>query len=582
MVKVTHLNYRWPKPWLAIAQESLPMPIDTKRNIPDWRLVASNTALAQDALSGGYLYLFDLIVMHLFSSLQKDSPRVALFTTVAFVMVAVGRSIILKQMKLGLRKPWTLTKLFFLVSTLGTATMAFRSTIVFELYGMTNITGYICFLGLTTFATGMITSFRSNKYLLFSQIVTLLIPGSISLLISSDQPSKIFAIILILFTLYILYQGNLTYKNWIDLERTKTYLEAERNQLKTFVDEIPGSAAWLSADMKIYGANQTFQEILASHNESIPQEIESKTSLFLSSKDEALATQITVNIKNIRRTFSLHLKRYSYKNETCIFLIMMDIQDQIILAQNLEDQRAKNVQASRLSSLGEMAGGIAHEINNPLAIIHGRTKQIENILQRNLESATKNDLSSIQMELTEKTKSIINTVDRINKIIKGLKAFSRDGSVDSMEIASAKVIIEDTLVFCSEKFRNHGVEIDVKSAEQELFISCQPQQISQVLLNLLNNAFDAQVSNDVKKISVEVLSSDDFIKFRVSDYGEGVKFPDKLFQAFFTTKPLGQGTGIGLSISYGIVKRHQGNMYLESPQNPTTICFEIPATKKAA
>ncbi|MEI8027678.1 MAG: ATP-binding protein [Pseudomonadota bacterium] len=334
--------------------------------------------------------------------------------------------------------------------------------------------------------------------------------------------------------------------------------------------------------MKIYGANQTFQDMLASHNDSIPPEIQNKTSLFLSSTEEALSTQIIVEIGQTPRTFSLHLKRYIYKNEICIFLIMMDIQDQIVLAQSLEDQRAKNVQASKLSSLGEMAGGIAHEINNPLAIIHGRTKQIENILQRNLESATKNDISSIQMELTEKTKSIISTVDRINKIIKGLKAFSRDGSVDSMEVASAKAIIEDTLVFCNERFRNHGVELDVKSADQELFISCQPQQISQVLLNLLNNAFDAQVSNEVKKISVEVLSSDNFIKFRVSDYGEGVKFPDKLFQAFFTTKPVGQGTGIGLSISYGIVKKHLGNMYLESPQNPTTICFEIPATTKKA
>ncbi|MEI8027739.1 MAG: hypothetical protein WCI18_15430 [Pseudomonadota bacterium] len=210
------------------------MPMDTKLNRPDWRLVTSNMALAQDALSGGYLYIFDLLVMHLFSPFRKDSPGVALFTTVAFLMVAIGRAIILKQMKLGLRDPWTLAKLFFLISTLGTATMAFRSIVVFQLYGMTNITGYICFLGLTTFATGMITSFRSNKYLLFSQIITVLIPGSISLLLSSDQHSKIFAVILMFFTVFILYQGNISYRNWTDLARAKASLEAEKNQLKTY------------------------------------------------------------------------------------------------------------------------------------------------------------------------------------------------------------------------------------------------------------------------------------------------------------------------------------------------------------
>jgi C4-dicarboxylate-specific signal transduction histidine kinase len=261
---------------------------------------------------------------------------------------------------------------------------------------------------------------------------------------------------------------------------------------------------------------------------------------------------------------------------------MMDIEDQIILTENLEAQRAKNVQASRLSSLGEMAGGIAHEINNPLAIIHGRTKQIESILQRKSDAHAPSDFASLQLELLEKTKSITKTVDRITKIIKGLKSFARDGSVDQMETTAAKDIIDDTLVFCNEKFKNHGVELDVDLLNVDLNISCQPQQISQVLLNLLNNAFDAQEKKEVKKISIKVVSTNDYVKFSVSDYGEGIKFPEKLFQAFFTTKPVGQGTGIGLSISYGIVKRHFGNMYLESSQNPTTISFEIPLVRKAA
>ncbi len=555
---------------------------NTTLNKHDLWVATSNKALAQDAKSGSYLYIFDIAVMSLFSPFLKDSPGVAIFTTVAFLMVALGRLILLHQMKVGSRDPWALMKLFFLVSTLGTATMAFRSHVVFELYGMTSVNGYICFIGLTTFATGMIISFRSNRYLLSSQILIVLIPGSVSLFLSSVPQSKTFALILLFFALFILYQGNSTYKNWSDLERTKFSLEAEKNQLRTFVDEIPGAAAWLSEDLKIYGANQTFLDMLASHHEAVFSEIKNQTSLFLASKDGDLSTQIEIDIEGALRTFSLHLKRYQYKNETCIFLIMMDIQEQITLAQSLEEQRAKSLQASRLASLGEMAGGIAHEINNPLAIIQGRTRQIEQILERSLNKSNTQDLSAIQVELTEKTKSIIKTVDRITKIIRGLKAFSRDGSADAMEVTSANAIIEDTLVFCNEKFRNSGVELDVKPAGQVLLISCQPQQISQVLLNLLNNAFDAQISNDIKKISVEVLSANDFIKFRVSDYGEGVKFPEKLFQAFFTTKPVGQGTGLGLSISYGIVKKHQGNMYLESPQNPTSICFEIPATKKVA
>jgi hypothetical protein len=216
------------------------MPESKGQHKPNWALVTSNMALAQDARTGGYLYVADLLVMHAFSSFPSDSPKVALFTTIVFLLVALAREVILRQMKKNNFNPWTLTKWFMFASTLGTATMAFRSIAVFELYGMTNINSYICFLGLTTFATGMITSFRSNKYILYSQILITVAPGALFLLLTPSDSFRVFAVILFFFSPFILYQGALSSRNWTELERTKSTLEDERNQLKTFVDEIPG------------------------------------------------------------------------------------------------------------------------------------------------------------------------------------------------------------------------------------------------------------------------------------------------------------------------------------------------------
>jgi C4-dicarboxylate-specific signal transduction histidine kinase len=111
-------------------------------------------------------------------------------------------------------------------------------------------------------------------------------------------------------------------------------------------------------------------------------------------------------------------------------------------------------------------------------MIRGRTKQIENILEKKLTSSTTMDLSAIQVEVQEKIKSMIQTVDRGTKIIKGLKSFARDGSVHTMEAASAKEVIDDTLLICNEKLKNHGFDLEVKTTDLNLFISCDSQQTS--------------------------------------------------------------------------------------------------------
>jgi C4-dicarboxylate-specific signal transduction histidine kinase len=170
---------------------------------------------------------------------------------------------------------------------------------------------------------------------------------------------------------------------------------------------------------------------------------------------------------------------------------------------------------------------------------------------------------------------LIKTVERIAKIVQGLKTFSRDGSRDAFEEINAHSLISDTLSLCMERMRDHGVRFFMDPIDEKLTFQGRGTEISQVLVNLLNNADDAISKMPDKWISFTVQSEEKWLEFRVTDCGSGIpaEVQKSLFQPFFTTKEIGKGTGLGLSISHGIVQHHGGELKLDS-QCPNT-CFVL-------
>jgi C4-dicarboxylate-specific signal transduction histidine kinase len=216
-----------------------------------------------------------------------------------------------------------------------------------------------------------------------------------------------------------------------------------------------------------------------------------------------------------------------------------------------------------------MSAGIAHEINNPLAIILGKAQHLKLMLAKNSPPL---DAVAKGVEVIEQTSN------RIARIIKGLQIFSRDGNHDSYERKGIQDIIEDTVSFCHAKFRSHQTELIIDPVPEGLSIECQSTQISQVLLNLLNNAFDAVQELNERWVRVTVIDVGDRVEIRVSDSGTGIpaEVAKKILEPFFTTKEVGKGTGLGLSISLGIVKSHQGDFKLDRSQPHTTFVVTLP------
>lgn len=228
--------------------------------------------------------------------------------------------------------------------------------------------------------------------------------------------------------------------------------------------------------------------------------------------------------------------------------------------------------SSKMSSLGEMASGIAHEINTPLAVISLRVALLK-------EACVGPDFSVAGKKMVIEACEIIErTTFRIAKIITGLRSFARDGAADPFQTIDMQSIVEDTLDLCGEKFRNSGVDLQVNMPEQPLVFSCRGTQISQVILNLLSNSFDAIQDLNEKWIKIEVLDLGDKVVLSVTDSGKGIApaTRSKLAQPFFTTKDVGKGTGLGLSISRGIIMDHGGHLILDE-QNPyTRFVIELP------
>ena len=228
--------------------------------------------------------------------------------------------------------------------------------------------------------------------------------------------------------------------------------------------------------------------------------------------------------------------------------------------------------SSRMSSLGEMASGIAHEINNPLTIILGNADLLDNLLE----------FDQIDRKKSKKyINQISQTVHRIAKIIKGLRSFARDTTHEPFEKCVVKDVLNDSLELCHERFKIHGIKLILPdNLDNTMCFWGRSEQITQVLLNLLNNAFDIanESVNPIDKwvkVSIKLLLGR--IQISVSDSGNGIDSDklQKIFEPFYTTKKVGKGTGLGLSISKGIIELHQGKIYVDKFSNHTTFVVEL-------
>ncbi|MEM7031243.1 MAG: GAF domain-containing protein [Chloroflexota bacterium] len=223
----------------------------------------------------------------------------------------------------------------------------------------------------------------------------------------------------------------------------------------------------------------------------------------------------------------------------------------------LEDTQAKLIQSAKLNAIGELAAGMAHEINNPLTSIIGLSKMMMDDFLPNSEEAE--DLDIIHSE-----------AQRASRIVKGLLDFSRVEEPIRTLTNLNQILQEAALLVLTESVRHKITLIEAFSQIPDVFVDA--NQIKQVLINILNNAVHVmpdggQVTITSKAMSVDAVDNQpNYVKLSIEDTGGGIDpmHQDKIFDPFFTTKDVGQGTGLGLSVSYGIIESHNGQIQVQN------------------
>jgi signal transduction histidine kinase/iron only hydrogenase large subunit-like protein len=219
--------------------------------------------------------------------------------------------------------------------------------------------------------------------------------------------------------------------------------------------------------------------------------------------------------------------------------------------EELANAQVALVRSEKLASMGQLAAGIAHEVNNPLGVVI----MYSHFLQERLAD---------RPEYSEDLSMVVEQADRCKKIVAGLLDFARQHKVehDRVDIGD---LVQRGLRGVAHPL---GVEVVVRHAVADRSIEVDPDQITQVLVNLVSNAFAAMP--DGGRLTIRTEDDPDHVRIIVSDTGVGIPaehFP-KLFEPFFTTKPAGQGTGLGLAVTYGIVKMHRGDIKVQSNSDP--------------
>lgn len=225
-------------------------------------------------------------------------------------------------------------------------------------------------------------------------------------------------------------------------------------------------------------------------------------------------------------------------------------------------------QSERLATVGHMAAGVAHEVGNPLTAI----SSLVQICQR------KTDDEFIQDQL----KKVRDNIQRIDKIVRDLVDFSRPSSMQKEDV-QVNEIIKSAVGLLEHDARCRDVNFVCNLAGDLPPISCVPDQIHQVLVNLLLNAVDAMKDTANQKVTISTSKDNSSIKLAVADVGEGIKeeHQSRIFEPFFTTKEVGSGTGLGLAVSHGIINKMNGSIWVESEYGEgTTFFITLPIENK--
>jgi PAS domain S-box-containing protein len=276
--------------------------------------------------------------------------------------------------------------------------------------------------------------------------------------------------------------------------------------------------------------------------------IASKESRHYSSNDENLLVAIS-------RQLATTIEKVQLYEETCRAY------------EDLRRTQEQLLQSEKMSAVGQLISGVAHELNNPLTAILGYAQLLEQ--------------AGLDHRSSDYVRKLFKQAQRTHRVVQNLLSFARQRKPQKQEVELRKVL-EETLTLREYDLKVNNITLERDIPEDVPAVVADPHQLEQVFLNIINNALDAMVEgNGSGVLKVRVFRKGNFVSVEFDDSGPGIKDPNRIFDPFYTTKSVGKGTGLGLSICYGIVKEHGGEIVARNrDEGGAAIEVRLPASEK--
>lgn len=365
----------------------------------------------------------------------------------------------------------------------------------------------------------------------------------------------------------------------LELRRVASELEEKKENLRIALDSGKMGSLQIDLDELRISADESFSK-LTGMNVSLKNEKFNIISahlkgcdVFLNDLKKAALEQIELNsvflaepVKSAPLWIQARGKILVSASGKRIFTgVWIDVSAQKQKETTIEKQRQLIAHQFKMASIGEMAGGVSHEINNPLSIVLGRIAQAKMNIEENFSRG----------EVLNYLTKAENAANRISQTIKSLRDFSGDSFDEAQQIVSVQAIVKNVLELCAAKLDTKGVVVSLPELRPSLEIECRKRQIAQVLFQLLSNAYEALKNVAEKKIWIVVEEQSDRVLIKVSNSGPKIDtdIREKMENPFFSTSDTKQG--LGLSICRGLVESHGGKFYLDGKSHFTSFVFEL-------
>jgi len=373
--------------------------------------------------------------------------------------------------------------------------------------------------------------------------------------------------------------------NELEIERAnKKYNDEKEKQFEEILNRLPGYVSWFDYDLNYLGVNKLLAgfygidphkfihskigEVVKDENYLI---FKNKIVDFLESKNELCSFDHVITNNMDKREVIVYVQKI--ESENIIFCYGIDVAEKMKMQREIEQQKIVESHNARIMSLGEMAAGIAHEINNPLAIIKGNAQLLDRFIR---DSNTE--------EFLKKQSKILNATDRIIKIISNLKLLSKSTENEISTDVNFKEIVESAIELCHFKLIEKKVQVRSSFETDELVVKAISTELLQVIHNLLNNAIDAVEELDSPWVELKFIKQDTYLEISITDSGNGIPkhVLNKMWEPFFTTKLGIKGTGLGLPICKKLIANNHGEFYYDANSINTRFVIKLPLSMSSS